>query len=294
MKDFEDFDDYNNDETPRSRAMSWVVLAVALSGFVALAWYAYQSGSDSMQDGQLVVIQADDTPLKEKPVDAGGESFPHQDKTIYDTISPYRSEETAKVEKLLPEPEEPIIEEHAAVSDTKTWVNDNLRKTSDAEEKINEQLETVETKKEEVKEVVKKPIVVETSKTPPVTVAKEAPQQATPAPVTEVKQAETLKTEAPKAEPIAAPKAVVSSGSGFKVQLGAFKSEAEANQNWARISGKHAGIIGGYTHVIEKAEVPGKGTFHRLRVSGFATADAAKQACAKLSAAGQGCFFAGK
>lgn len=293
MKDLEDYDDYTGDEEgTRSRAMSWVVLGVALSGFVALAWYAYHSGSKSMQDGQMVIIAADDAPIKERPEDAGGEQFPHQDKTIYDTISPYRASESAKVEKLLPEPEEPVLADESNTA-TKTWVNDTLRRVSDAEEKINAQLEKAEAKKEETKEVAKA-VVKEAPKAAPVTVAKEAPKQTTAAPVAEVKAAEAP-TPAPVATKVEAPKAApVASGSGFKIQLGAFGSDAEAKQNWARISSKHAATLSGHPHLVVKAEVPGKGTFYRLRASGFATADAAKQACAKLSAAGQACFFAGQ
>jgi hypothetical protein len=300
--DFEEFDDYaNEEESPRSRAMSWVVLAVALSGFVALAWYAYNSGSESVKDGQMVVIKADASPIKEKPVDAGGEEFPHQDKTIYDTISPYRTDKTEKVEKLLPEAEEPVV---AAMeekeTETKTWVNDKLRTVSDAEEKINEQLQKTETKKEDVKPVAK-PVeetkeaataVVEAKKEAVKEVVKEtakveAPKEiAAPAPVAKPEPV----IEAPKAAPVASP---VSSGSGFKIQLGAYGSEAEAKQNWARISGKHAAILSGHAHTIMQAVVNGK-TVYRLRVAGYATADAAKQGCAKLTAAGQPCFFAGK
>ena len=150
--DFDDFDDYaSENDTPRSRAMSWLVLGVALSGFIALAWYAYQSGSESIQDGQMVVISADNSPLKTKPIAPGGEEFPHQDKTIYDTISPYRAQEETKVEKLLPEAEEPVMEVAPKESETKTWVNDKLRQVSDEEEKINEQLEKAPAPKEEVK-----------------------------------------------------------------------------------------------------------------------------------------------
>lgn len=294
MKDFDDFDDYNNEETPRSRAMSWVVLAIALSGFVALAWYAYHSGSQSVTDGQMVVIKADETPIKEKPADAGGEQFPHQDKTIYDTISPYRTDKVAKVEKLLPEPEEPIIEEEAPTA-TKTWVNDKIRSVSDAEEKINEQLDKTTAKKEEAKTVEVKKEEPKKEVIPPAPVAKkEEPkveEKKIVAEAPKVEPAKEVKKEEPKA---AAPAPTVSSGSGYKIQLGAYGSQAEAEQNWARISSKHAGILGGFSHVIVKADVPGKGTFYRLRASGFETPDSAKQACTKLSAAGQGCFYAGR
>ena len=152
---------------------------------------------------------------------------------------------------------------------------------------------TIAPKEEEPKEVVK-PVAVakEEPKPAPVIIKKEEAKVATAAPVEAVKT-ETPKTvEATKETPKSAAPAVAS-GSGFKIQLGAFKSQAEADQNWARISSKHADILGGYAHLVVKADLP-NGTYYRLRVSGYATADAAKQACAKLSARGQGCFFAGK
>jgi cell division protein FtsN len=287
--DFEEFDDYaNENESSRSRAMSWLVLGVALSGFVALAWYAYNSGSESIKDGQMVVIKADEAPIKEKPEVAGGEAFPHQDKTIYDTISPYRAKEEAKVEKLLPEAEEPVaaaIEEKE--TETKTWVNDKLRPTSDAEEAIRAQLEKAEVKKEEIKEVAKV-VAKEEAISPPVV--------KTPKPE-EISKPAAVKVEVAKPAPVAAPAPVkaapASSGSGFKIQLGAYSSEAEAKQNWARISSKYASQLGGHSHIIAQAVVNGR-TVYRLRVAGYATADVAKQACAKLSTAGQACFFAGK
>ncbi|MFZ4125012.1 MAG: SPOR domain-containing protein [Rickettsiales bacterium] len=297
--DFEEFDDYANEtESPRSRAMSWVVLGVALSGFIALAWYAYQSGTESVQDGQMVVIKADSSAIKEKPADAGGEQFPHQDKTIYDTISPYHAKNEAKVEKLLPEAEEPVVIELEQKQDTKTWVNDKLKRESDAEEKINAQLDkkTPEKEAEPAKAAIQAEapkVVVEKVPEAPKAVAekpaeikpevkKEEPVKAAPAP------APAKVVEAPKPTP-----APVTSGNGFKIQLGAYGSEAEAKQNWARISSKYASQLGGYSHIVAQAVVNGR-TVYRLRVTGYATADAAKQACAKLSAAGQACFFAGK
>lgn len=268
--DFEEFDDYASEsDSPRSRAMSWIILGVALSGFIALAWYAYQSGSDAVQDGQMVVIRADNVPIKEKPIDAGGEQFPHQDKSIYDTISPYHAEEKTKVEKLLPEAEEPVaVEIDNKTQDTKTWVNDKLKRESDAEEKIIAQLE----KKAPEKEVADAKPAIQAEAPKPV------PSPQPPAP----------KVEMPKPKPQNPAPAGV-----FKIQLGAYSSEAEAKQNWARISSKHAVILSGVPHSIQKAQVAGK-IVYRLRISGYATADAAKQACAKLSASGQACFFAGK
>lgn len=115
--DLDEYEELNPESgEPRSRAMSWLVLGVAVVGFGALAYYAYQSGSQSVADGQMLVVNAEEGPIKEAPAEAGGEQFPHKDKTIYDALSPYRTDQ--KVETLLPTAEEPVIPEPAVGADT--------------------------------------------------------------------------------------------------------------------------------------------------------------------------------
>ena len=70
------------------------------------------------------------------------------------------------------------------------------------------------------------------------------------------------------------------------------RMRAEAKAMWSKIAAKHPNEVKG-APVIVRADLS-NGTFYRLRASGFASADAAKAACSKLSAAGQACFYAGK
>jgi hypothetical protein len=93
---------------------------------MALAWYAYQTGSQSLKEEDLLVVEADKTPMKEKPSDPGGMQFPNQDKTIFDTFSG-NNQQPAKVERVLPTPEEPMSK-NMDNSETKTWINDKLHK----------------------------------------------------------------------------------------------------------------------------------------------------------------------
>jgi cell division protein FtsN len=79
----------------------------------------------------------------------------------------------------------------------------------------------------------------------------------------------------------------------YKIQLGAYKSQAEADSNWARISRKYVSALDGKSHIVVKADLP-NGTYYRLRASGYASPEAAKQACSALSAQGQASFYAGK
>jgi cell division protein FtsN len=282
--DFDEFDDFTEEEKPPSRTLSWAVLAMAVTGFLALAWYAYHSGSSGGSDEPLLVVKADTAPVKVAPEEPGGETFPHQDKTIYDTIAaPERARENPKSEKLLAAPEEPVI---APQGNTNTWVNEKLKKSDEAEAAVNAQLDK--------DNVAAKEMAIEAQQTtpsapaaPPVAEAKAKPEPV-PVPAPVVGEFKPVSAAAPAPKPTAAPVA-----SGFKLQLGAFKSQGEAERYWLMASEKHAGVLGGHAPVILRADLP-NGTFYRLRAAGFASAEAAKQACVALTAKGQACFYAGK
>lgn len=115
----------------------WAPLVVVLGvvgGFVMLSWYAYHAGIQSVKEEDLVVIEADKTPMKEKPTDPGGMQFPNQDKTVFETIS-NNSQAPAKVERVLPVPEEPMAKDAEASGPT-TWVNKDIHKSNGKEQVI--------------------------------------------------------------------------------------------------------------------------------------------------------------
>ena len=111
----------------------WAPLVVVLgvvAGFVTLSWYAYHAGIQSVKEEDLVVVEADKTPMKEKPSDPGGMQFPNQDKTVFETFSGNNAKQPPKVERVLPVPEEPMAKEKdAEASGTTTWVNKDIAKT---------------------------------------------------------------------------------------------------------------------------------------------------------------------
>lgn len=304
--DLEDYEELEAGDAPRSRAMSWLVLVVAVGGFAALAYYAYHSGSQSMRDGQVLVVEADPSPIKETPEDPQGESFPNQDKTIYDAISPSGRQQA---EKLLPEPEEPVIPEPAVTeaapapaqpkaSGTTTFVNKALTENDPTMDPVDAQSlkqapppaapEAKEASRTRVEptddDPIGAPAMVNVKPTTPQAAPKAEPK---PAP-----KPEPVVAAAPKPAPAPAPAPAAASGGAYKIQLGAFKSDAEARQQWSKITGKHGDVVKG-SPIVVRADLS-NGTFYRLRAGGFASADAAKAACAKLSARGQGCFFAGQ
>jgi tetratricopeptide (TPR) repeat protein len=74
---------------------------------------------------------------------------------------------------------------------------------------------------------------------------------------------------------------------GFRiVQLGAFRSEAEARAGWQKAIAAAADGLNGTAPQIVAAELPGKGRLYRLRVSTYRP----EMLCASLRRAGQDCW----
>ncbi len=106
----------------------------------------------------------------------------------------------------------------------------------------------------------------------------------TPAPALRVAKPAPAKTPAP-AKPVPAK----SAAGAFMLQIGAYKSEAEANAAWTAFQKKHP-LAGGYASDIQKADLGEKGTWYRLRIGSFDGSSAAGALCDKLKAEGGNCF----
>ncbi len=301
------------DDEPRgmvARLLPPLVLMCAFGGFVALAIYAYKAGSQSVNEGELMVIEADKTPMKEKPEDPGGMQFPNQDKTIFNTIASGSAQPPA-VERVLPAPEEPIAKDAAPAN----WANDKLATATPATPVGAEQVFGDDDAAPVVTAKTAEPNVAETGPKV-VNIQEELGKQAvaepaTVAPETPAKAVElapkTLEKMAAKVEPIPAEKPAVklvekpaakaeekvpakvvekpkAAAKGL-VQLGAYKSEPEAKADFAKIQKKNS-VLAGKSPTINRADLGDKGVFFRLRVA----TDDAKALCAKLSASGQACM----
>lgn len=264
----------------------WLPVAVvttAVVGFVTLAWYAYHSGTQSLKEEDLLVVEADKTPMKEKPLDPGGMKFPNQDKTVFETFAG-SSAVPPKVERILPPPEEPMSK-NIDTSGTKTWVNDAAGRKAPFNPPKEEAL--VDTKKAE--------------KTPPAVAVQPSLEKAT--------DIKTYKAgDAPSADKVAEVAAAAvqavnnapaaddtkrlepsAAGSNAKIQLGAYQSEKEAQEAWVKMQKKFSELSGKSPLVI-KADLGAKGIYYRLRTGGFAGAEEVKSVCAKLAKQNQACI----
>ena len=104
---------------------------------------------------------------------------------------------------------------------------------------------------------------------------------------TQEKQPQPPAPPAPVKPPVAAP--APSTGS-VEVQLAALRSHAEAETVWKGLSARHRDVLGGKSYRVVEANIPGKGTYYRLRVAA-ASATAAKSLCATLTQRNQACIL---
>lgn len=81
-----------------------------------------------------------------------------------------------------------------------------------------------------------------------------------------------------------------SSATGYAVQIASFRSEAEAALAWESVRSSHATTLQDREHLVQRAEVPGKGTYYRLRVGPMAGKSTAAALCNTLKAEGQDCY----
>lgn len=326
----EDYDDY--DDAPAQKvwgAASILVGVAALAGFLALAWYAYHSGSATTDPAQAELVQADPTPYKEVPKDPGGWQAPHRDKTIYEVIDNNGKPASPTAERLTPAPEEPM-DVTTSESGTSTWMNSKLRGAgsevplTDAERQKGKSEEAVEIPKEEPKlaetpktdtpkadaapkpEIAPKAEIVkeETAKPAPSTTPRpDAAAIAANAVKPEVVAAQATKptVEAPKphdaaksapAKPAsvkATPAKVAAKGGSTRVQLGAFRSESEAADRVKHLGNRVPGILSGKSTTVERADLGEKGIYYRLFALNFSH-DEATAACARIKAARLDCM----
>jgi cell division protein FtsN len=79
--------------------------------------------------------------------------------------------------------------------------------------------------------------------------------------------------------------------SGVVLQIGSYKSEAEARQSWNSFRSRHDAAAG-YQADVKAVDLGARGTWYRLRMGPFADRKAALSACTKLKADGASCLLA--
>jgi cell division septation protein DedD len=265
-EEYEEYDEFDEEDNERGLSGLVVLLmgVVMLGAFASVVMIAYQQGIKSGNAGAAAppTIAADPDPVKIENDTI--EAAAGNDRAVYDQFD----SAAPPAEVLAEAPEEPLAREGVAdapaadpnvVDDA---VADRIASLA-AADAASEAAATADSG-------------------PPVTAPTPANSQTAPAP---------SPAPAPAAATVAAGDAL--SGSHL-VQVGAFKSEAEAAGNWTRLQGRLGDYLDGKSQDVERADLGDKGVFYRLRIGPFASSGDAKTYCEGLKSRGADCIVRAK
>jgi hypothetical protein len=261
--------DYDEDEKPRGRLRRPAIAIVAIAVLAGLLWFAYGQGPKHAP-GEVPLIRADDTATKSRPNQPGGMAIPDQDKLAYD-----QGHGQPQVEKLLPAPETPLPRPVAAPPESDNTAT-NLPTGSVGAPPI---LPAGVTPPQPAASVV---AAAPASSPPPVAAA------VAPAPAPAV-------TTAPAKPPAAAPKPSVkvaaAATGGFRLQVGAMRSDDIAKQEWERIKAANKDLLGNLSATWPRVDLGAKGVFYRIQTTPIADAATADRLCNELKQRNVGCII---
>ena len=284
-----------------SRLPLLIVLALlVLAMFAGVVWLAYTQGV-ARGRGETPVLTAANGPERVAPQDGGG-NVPYQGFKIYEQPAPPDDSAEAPAGAVKPAPVPAPVA--AAPSVVKS-------EAPSAPKPAPAKIEPAPAKPAPARIEAAKPAPAKTE-APPKSVAaliqqanSEAPK---PAPAPKVPPPAAKPAVAPAAQATGAPRSLAppaqvavaapakpaapaaASGS-YMLQIGAFKSQAEAAAAWKTYQAKHAALLSGYSDNVQQADLGERGTWYRLRIGSFADKEVATALCDRLKADGGACML---
>lgn len=308
----------------------WIVIAlggVVFAVFAAVIWYAYVEVMGLGAGGPPPLVRAEAGPIKRAPDDPGGMEIPNRDSAVArvfeETVDGVRRERILPRQdtaQILPEPE-PEPPTPAAQPAPSPPVPDSEPAQAGSIGAPIERLAAREPEPpaaEAAAPPAARPSITVTNQPPP---AREAaprsttppaaagtpPQPSAPRPLTPPPAAQPAPPRvstppapppqpqtAARTPPAASPPArsAPAAGPTFRVQLGAFRSDAAANQAWNLMQSRLGNALGGLRPTVLEAQTSA-GTFYRLQAGPLANRDSAVSTCTQVKAAGNDCFIVG-
>lgn len=237
-----------------NRVVKFFVAFIAIAALAGGVGMLYASRHEV--GGAPPLIKADPGPTKVVPENPGGMQIPNQNMNVYNNMGGAQPAAKPGTEKLLPPPEQ-AAPQAARVTPA------------------------------EATATVAAPTQVVTPRPEPAQVPTASATAPAKPPAPTPATAATAAVAAPK--PATPPPA----GATWRVQLGAQREMAAAENDWKRISAKYADVLGGLTPAYERADLGDKGVFLRLQ-AGPVTEARAREICDRLKAVNQGCLVVRK
>jgi cell division protein FtsN len=271
-----------------SRLPLLIVLALlVLAMFAGFVWLAYSEGV-ARGRSEIPVVTAEAGPARVAPANPGGAATPYKGFKIYEQPAP-PDEDTAQdtsprtpaEAKAAPPPAKPTASAAATAPPKPTAkVEAPPAKPVAPSVKVAEATPTPRPA----------PVAKASAPAPKAAAATPAQISAPLAPATALPK--QLAANAPLAPTPASSVAQAPAASGaYVLQIGAYKSQAEADAAWNTYKAKHAALLAGYSPNVAQADLGDKGTWYRLRIAGFASRDVASALCDRIKADGGGCFL---
>jgi len=249
----------DEDDAEGSRLPLVIVLAlVVLCAFAGVVWLAYTQGVARGRT-ETPVLAAAPGPERVAPTNPGGAEVPYQGFKIYEQPAPEDEGDTAPPPAAKPVPPPAPVAQTPAPPPAATA------------------------------KPAPPPATRPTAAPPPMATA-QAPA-ATGAPRVLPGAASTTTPPPQAAAPPATAKPAAPAGGGYVLQIGAFKSQAEADAAWRAYRARHAALLAGYGPDVQRADLGEKGVWYRLRIAGFADRDVAASLCERLKADSGACFL---
>lgn len=266
-----------DEDVESSRLPLLIVLALlVLAMFAGFVWLAYSEGV-ARGRGETPVITAAAGPARVAPQNPGGTAEPYKGFKIYEQPAP--PDEDVAQETAAPSPSAPPATK-PALSEAAPAAKPPSAEAPAAQPKVAATRPTPKVAATAPKPVpAMKPAQMPAQPSQPVGPAT-APPRALAA------------SAPPAAKPATAPAASTPAGSGSTVlQIGAYKSRADADAAWNIYKSKHTALLSGYSPDVQQADLGEKGTWFRLRIAGFPSRDVATGLCDRLKADGGSCFL---
>ncbi len=262
-------------------ATSIVVALVAVLGSVI--WYSYPKESAQREVMNTPIVRADAGDYRTTPAEPGGMAVPYRESTVFNTLRAEEGVQSAKVENLLPQAEQPVSRQELFAglkidqpSETAPGVTSESDAVADA---------TAVTEMS-VTETVQAPVATQESIVQAEVAAKPAEAKVSEPKAPETKVADAKAREAAKTEPAAGVQKIddkpKSSGGGFYVQLGSVKERAGADGEWKKLQ-KSFAALSPLGMRVQEADLGAKGKFFRIQ-GGPVTEAQAKSICDSVKA----------